>query len=250
MFNRAIFFDAIRKPLFGGKLRQSQVDGLERFLAEAERRKTPVPWLAYILATVLHETARTFQPIAEYGKGKGREYGKPDPQTGKVYYGRGYVQLTWKENYAKAGRVLRVDLVSTPDLAMQPDHAVRITFQGMEEGWFAGDRKGRHTLARHLDWVPPNYVEARRIINGTDKNATIATYAIDFEQALRRAQAAPDPRPQPQPHPAAPVIPAPPDVEPVDPGSTAAVMPLRLKLMLGAVILFLLIIGVALLWKR
>jgi hypothetical protein len=34
------------------------------------------------------------QPIEEYGKGRGMPYGKPDPTTGQVYYGRGFVQLT------------------------------------------------------------------------------------------------------------------------------------------------------------
>ena len=46
---------------------------------------------AYMLATAKHETANTFAPIEEYGKGKGLPYGKPDRKTGLVYFGRGYV---------------------------------------------------------------------------------------------------------------------------------------------------------------
>lgn len=62
--------------------------------------------ISYVLATVRHETAGTYLPIAEYGKGEGKPYGNPDPLTGKIYYGRGYVQLTWKENYERFSRIL------------------------------------------------------------------------------------------------------------------------------------------------
>ncbi len=37
------------------------------------------------------------QPIEEYGRGKGRKYGAPAGPYGKIYFGRGYVQLTWLE---------------------------------------------------------------------------------------------------------------------------------------------------------
>ena len=50
-------------------------------------------WLAYILATDYHETAYTMQPIEEYGKGAGYDYGEPDPVTGEIYFGTGLVQL-------------------------------------------------------------------------------------------------------------------------------------------------------------
>ena len=87
--NLKIFFDKIR-PLFGGKMNQSQVDGIN-FLYDnivvseiIDKRMA-----AYIFATVFHETAKTMQPIEETGKGKNKEYGKPDPVTGHTYYGRG-----------------------------------------------------------------------------------------------------------------------------------------------------------------
>ena len=49
-------------------------------------------WLAYMLATTFHETAYQMWPIEEYGKGSGRYYGTPDPETGETDYGRGFVQ--------------------------------------------------------------------------------------------------------------------------------------------------------------
>src|ERR1041385_6889458 len=100
--NRDYFFDTIRANLFKGKLTQSQVDGMESILLTGETEGlTDLRWLAYMLATCFHETARTMQPIEEYGKGKGYRYGKKIKRSGipytlpdKLYYGRGLVQLT------------------------------------------------------------------------------------------------------------------------------------------------------------
>ena len=116
MINRKFFFDHVRCHLFDGKLRQSHVDGLNAILAEWERKyaKKDDRWLAYMLATTHHETDRTMQPIEEYGKGKGRTYGVADSVTGHTYYGRGFVQLTWKSNYQSMGKKLKVDLVNRP----------------------------------------------------------------------------------------------------------------------------------------
>lgn len=55
---------------------------------------------AYILATAEHESDH-FKTLTEYSKGKLKKYGKIDESTGHAYYGRGYVQLTWKENYER-----------------------------------------------------------------------------------------------------------------------------------------------------
>ena len=69
---------------------------------------------AYILATTGHESY--LRPIEERGKGKGKPYGELDPETGEMYYGRGFVQLTWKYNYLKFSKILgekRV-YISTP----------------------------------------------------------------------------------------------------------------------------------------
>ena len=168
------FFKTVR-PVFGGALKQSQVDGLHMLLAAC--RDMPVTWAAYALATAFHETAHTMQPIAEYGKGKGRPYGRPG-KYGQAPYGRGYVQLTWDANYERADRELGLDgaLLKNFDLALQPTVAGHILARGMTEGWFTGKK-----LA---DYLPGDYVGARKIINGTDRAAQIAEYARRFEAAL------------------------------------------------------------------
>lgn len=125
------------------------------------------------------------QPIAEYGKGKNKPYGKPDSQTGHAYYGRGYVQLTWKANYAKMGKLLNLDLVSFPDKAMNPETAIQILFEGMTTGKsFAGDFTGRH-LGNYFNKNTEDWVNARKIINGLDKAHKIAKESKQFYEAIQ-----------------------------------------------------------------
>lgn len=172
--NPAAFF-AAAKAVTGG-LTQGQVDGFNAILKAIP--EWPVSWAAYALATAYHETAATMQPIAEYGKGKGRKYGVPGRNKGQIAYGRGYVQLTWDDNYERADREIGAagKLVENYDLALQPDTAADIMREGMAEGWFTGKAL--------KDYLPGDYVNARRIINGTDKAQTIAGYAVKFEKAL------------------------------------------------------------------
>ena len=186
--NRAVFFDNVR-GLFQGRLNQSQVDGLNALLDAVNGCR--INEAAYMLATAYHETARTMQPIEEYGKGRGRDYGKrlkmsrkPYSDTLPLYYGRGYVQLTWYENYDKAGRLLGIDLLNKPELALDAAIAAKIMREGMIEGWFTGKKLNDYVGLRTAD-----YVGARRIINGTDKANLIAGYAVAFELALRKAKA-------------------------------------------------------------
>src|SRR5947209_202406 len=116
--NRKSFFATIRTKLFKNKITQSQCDGIEAILKEWELRKlTDLRYLAYMLATVFHETAATMQPIEEYGKGAHYDYGKKLKRTRKpyalpnqLYFGRGLVQLTWFENYEQFGKLLSIDL--------------------------------------------------------------------------------------------------------------------------------------------
>lgn len=175
------FFGGIR-DLFGGRFTQPQVDGLNHLLKATYGKA--LTHRAYILATAFHETAKTMQPIAEYGKGKGRAYGQKDA-TGKAPYGRGYVQLTWRENYLRADRELGLGgaLASDYDVALQPEVAAKILVEGMSEGWFTGKSLS--------DFRERDYVGMRRIVNGTDRANMIAGYAATFERALEADRDAP-----------------------------------------------------------
>ena len=134
---------------------------------------------AYMLATAKHETANTFAPIEEYGKGKSLPYGQPDPVTGLVYFGRGYVQLTWARNYKSMGKAINLPLFLHPYLALRYDVAYKIMSYGMTHGAFTGV-----ALRRYINEGKTDYQNARKIINGTDKADLIAGYATAIEQML------------------------------------------------------------------
>ena len=220
-YDRKKFYDAVKKN-FAVSLKQDQVDGFEILLAEGEKRNVNTEWIAYILATAWHETARTMQPVRETlassdasaiarldkAFAAGRLGSVKTPYWRDGWFGRGYVQLTWKTNYANMGKWLGVDLVGNPSLAMDPKIAAAITYEGMLRGMFTAKK-----LADYLDGVDSSdekdfaeYKAARRIINGTDKAADIAKYAVKFEGALRAsetAKIAPVPKPRPvEPEPA------------------------------------------------
>lgn len=181
MIDRKMFFDKARANPFGGTLTQGQVDGINAILDTWEARPdfTDLRWLAYMLATAKWETAHTMQPIEEYGRGHGHVYGIPDVQTGQAYYGRGYVQLTWKANYAKMAALTGADLVGDPSLALDPKIAALVMFDGMRDGLFTG--VGLPNYFNDQDDDPWN---ARRIVNGTDRAAEIKLFHQDFLAAL------------------------------------------------------------------
>ena len=132
---------------------------------------TDLGQLAYIIATAIGEC--NLRPIKEYRGRPGTHIRTvQDKYWSTGYYGRGYVQLTWKDNYAKFARKLGVDLVGEPDLAMNPKYAAQITAYGMKNGSFTGKKLGDYINGSHQD-----FVGARRIINGTDKAAKFAGFA-------------------------------------------------------------------------
>jgi len=211
MFDSKVFFDSIRASLFAGKMTQQQVDGINFKLGEwRDNYMGHDPrWLSYPLATSYHETAQKMWPIEEYGKGSGKPYGQPDPTTGKLYYGRGDVQLTWADNYKKATDKLKLsganDLYWNPEKALDPQISADVMFLGMQEGWF----RSSQTLGRYFSPTVDDAFNAREIING-DKNTIpswsngvkigtlVKGYHDKFLSALYAAWT-PDPTPEPEP---------------------------------------------------
>lgn len=156
--------------------------------------------IAYLLATVKWETARHFTPIHELGSLSyfdkyepdtpiGHNLGNTETGDGFLFRGRGYVQITGRANYSHIGSLLGVDLIANPDLALDPDVAYNIASGGMHHGWFTGRR-----LSQFVANDPPDFLNARRIINGIDHAADIAAIAQTFLALLSPAPpaAAPD----------------------------------------------------------
>lgn len=193
MIDRQKFFALIKGPLFSPGFRTSQIAGMNAILdLWVNRGGGDLRYLAYELTTAYRETARTMQPIEEYGHGKGRPYGVPMGLWHQVYDGRGDVQLTWEANYKKATMRLRTlgllkpseDLEKNPELALRPDIAGAIMAVGMVEGWFSGKKLSDYFNSKISDWVG-----ARHIINGSDHALEIANNGKIFYAALKATYA-------------------------------------------------------------
>jgi len=206
VYDRATFFRHVRASVFRGRLSPAQVEGMEALLTvwERQRIRPSRQQLAYCLATAWHETAHTMQPVRETLARSERQaiarlrkwarklparrrktvlaYAKVHADTGHAYFGRGYVQITWRRNYRRLGLRLGIDLERNPELAMQPEIAARILIVGMLEGLFTGRRLGEFVNGDKCD-----YVGARQVVNGRDKARLIAGAAAAFERALEDA---------------------------------------------------------------
>jgi putative chitinase len=198
MIDHSAFFDHVRRTLFDGALSAGQRQRLALILDRGQKHLTGPgarPSLAYVLATAYHETGRTMQPIRERGgkayltrnydvRGanpkRARANGNTAPGDGIRYAGRGFVQLTWRSNYRRIGDLLGIDLVESPDKALDPAIAALILVRGMQEGWFTGRK-----LADYFTDVGAQWVQARRIVNGLDRASLIAGYAQAFDTALQ-----------------------------------------------------------------
>ena len=189
MIDKHYFFDSVKLRIFGEHITQSQVDGLT-FILDQNGGNGDLRWLAYMLATTYHETAYTMQPISEFGnsqyftkydKGKlAKALGNIIYGDGERYKGRGFVQITGRFNYEKFGKILNVDLINTPELALLPEYAFDIMVIGMTNGIFTGKKFSDYFNAKQDDWL-----NARRIINGIDKATYIADKGHKFFDALR-----------------------------------------------------------------
>lgn len=209
--DHATFFAYARRAPFGGGLTQEQVKGCEAILNAW--RGTDDRHLAYVLATAFHESAGTMAAVREGSTRTrrltdaqarrvvaSRRYGKPDEETGHVYYGRGLVQLTWKSNYQKMGEVLGLDLVNSPDKALDPDVSVAILIEGMTNGETGVGDFTKKSLEDYFNATTDDPEGARRIVNGTDKASLIAGYHHNFLDAIKAARAeAAKPTPVPAP---------------------------------------------------
>ena len=187
--NRTKFMDAYEEA-FGKQTEttRSRV-GTVLSMIMSDTSITDGRWAAYMLATIYHETDQTWLPTEEPGKGKGLKFGEPVTVTDSlgneythVYYGRGYVDLTWDYNYRTLGKALNYPLLYDPSLALQPDVAYAIASHGMLTGAFTG-----RGLPDYINSETCDYVNARRIISGTHRAQQIAATAAQMEEILSQS---------------------------------------------------------------
>lgn len=200
--DREKFYATIRSSdLFGGKLSQKQVDGINAKLDAWGSVKSGknAAQLAYVLGTVYREAGSGMYPVREgfcttdscsikhvtdmYNRKEiSHNYSIPDKTTGKSYFGRGDVQITWADNYQRIGKLLGVDLYHKPELALDPGISAQIAIGGMVGGWFTG-----HKLTEYITDTKQDFINARRIINGTDHASLVAGYATRFLDAINKS---------------------------------------------------------------
>lgn len=202
IIDRAYFFKQFRKRFYPIKEKEKYlIDRYERLFNywDSKPQLTDLRWLAYVLATTYHETGRSIKAVREcfgktdqasincvtrlYRRGRiKRNYAAIDKKTGKSYFGRGHVQLTWAFNYKRMGKELGMKdkVYVNPDLALHPDTSVAIMSEGMIKGLFTGKRLSQYFNARTTNWGG-----ARRIINGMDKYKLIGGYGRKFHATLR-----------------------------------------------------------------
>jgi putative chitinase len=196
-------FAYLRRAPFGGRLTQLQVEGVERLIVAWDRH-APQPaeerQLAYVLATIFHETGGRMQPVREtFATSDAQAIRRLDaamaagrlPQVSKPYwragwFGRGDVQTTHERNYRKVGEAIGVDLVADPGKLLNPDVSAKAAIVGMLQGLFVPG----HDLDRYFNPEREDPEGARQIINGTDKASLIAGYYRNFLDSLNAARVA------------------------------------------------------------
>ena len=149
---------------------------------------TNLLYVAYMLATSYHETAYRMEAIKEYGSYKylskydtgrlAKVLGNtPEADGDGVFYaGRGHVMITGLDNYKKFTKLLGIDLVKNPDLALDPVVSAKILTIGSLRGVFTTKKLSDFIrTGKRLD-----FIRARAVINGTDKAESIALHAEKF----------------------------------------------------------------------
>jgi predicted chitinase len=95
--------------------------------------------------------------------GKKNYYTLGTDSRGLPYFGRGLIQLTGKGNYDTYGKLIGVDLVKNPELALEPDTSYKIASTYMANRTYSG--------MNTFQWVElGNLRNARKTINASSKD--------------------------------------------------------------------------------
>lgn len=126
---------------------------------------TDVYHQAAILGNIERET-NMGQYTEEISRGVGSEYGT-------TYYGRGLIQITWKDNYERFGKYFKQDFVGNPGLVKELKWAIPIAVLGMTgtkgSPTFTGVKLSDFGSGASFD-----FVNSRKTVNGLDHAQEVA----------------------------------------------------------------------------
>ena len=153
------------------KFNREQLTNARLIMTECVNYTTDINQLSYILSTTIgecdlycNEEEKAKEGTALWNLQKRYWY------TG--YYGRGFAQITWEEVYERFGRILKVDLVNKPELALDPVIASKIICMGLTKGLFTGVG-----LSKYINDEKCDFFNARRTLNILDKAQIFADRA-------------------------------------------------------------------------
>lgn len=204
--NEAAFYNFLREnDLLGPVISATEFKGCDQITRACAAAHWPLSWTADALGTAYLETAHQMIPVEEaywlspaarakyftrmydiqgQRPAKARELGNLSPGDGAKYPGRGYPQLTGRNNYRRAGDAIGVDLVNHPERALEPGIAAKVMIWGMGAGGFTGKKLG--------DYLPASgpasraqFKASRPVVNGRDRADDLATYCLAFQSALQ-----------------------------------------------------------------
>lgn len=112
---------------------------------------------AHFLGQLAHESD-SFATLEEYASGEAyenrKDLGNFFPGDGIKYKGRGYIQLTGRNNYDLAGKALGFNFLENPELILRPEIAMKVSL------WFWNS----HNL--NFLALEDNVVAITKVING------------------------------------------------------------------------------------
>lgn len=140
--------------------------------------------LASFFAQCGHESMWGFAPIKEIRAKYGTSlYNTQNKYWNSGFFGRGIIQITFKSNYELLSKYVGLNLVASPDLALNPEVSYVIASKGMQLGLFTGKK-----LNDYINKSKCDYYNARRIVNGTDRAKDIEYYSKCFESVFKAAK--------------------------------------------------------------
>lgn len=185
-FNRQILLAEISKfyrSTLNAVLSNKVAKDIDRFFSfiENDPNWQTLEQINNFIIQVGWETAWKFAPIQEIRsnrKDKVKELQDRYWYTG--FYGRGYLQITWRKNYETLSKLVDIDLVKNPDLLIKDASiSYRCAALGFQEGLFTGKK-----ISDYINRHSVDYYNARRVVNGLDKAKQIEKYCLYFIHVL------------------------------------------------------------------